>query len=522
MKTKVLIIDDDQMVRSGLGLGLEGEGYVVSLAESGHAGLEMIGEQKPDVVLLDIFMDDMDGIEVLERIRRISPRLPVVMITGHGSMVTSLEALRLGANDYILKPADSADVAHRVEAALEMQRQRDLAESAKRWRDHLSSLQTLAGGVAHDFNNQLTVVISCAEEILRQLPEDSSARREVDWITYSANVMANLSAKMLAYSGGGILNLSETDLGAFLARAVNSILADLHTKIDTGIDIDLNAGDGEQLAAVDSGEMESALKQLLVNAAEASAPEYQPIHVSLARRELDSSYFLSRPHASAMEPGEYYEVEVKDSGCGMDEETLRNVFDPFFSTKFPGRGLGLPSAQGIVMAHGGVIHIDSRKGEGTVATIYLPTPKILDTRNAIFEEERSETEPLTTSSGRVATVLIVEDDEAVRRITKHALAREGMQVYATGTGSEAVELYRRHTDEIDLILLDFTLPVMDGGEVLQAIRAINPAAKVIVTSGYLSGDVAGAFGQEKPDGFIDKPYELKELAKKVIALVSKT
>jgi len=381
---------------------------------------------------------------------------------------------------------------------------RNQAEEALRRAHKLESLQVLAGGVAHDFNNKLTTVIGNAQLTVDDLPPDAPTRANIEEILESARQMADLSRKMLAYSGRGHFATTPIDLVTLIAR-IRQKLADV-----VGPDVELVFELPESIPPVegDEREMEQLLLHLLENAREAIGEAPGTVTLSCSVRDLDASFIAEHMPHDDLKPGRYLCIEVRDTGVGMAQETVERVFDPFFSTKFVGRGLGLAAVHGIVQGHGGGIYLQSEPDAGTQAFVFFPTVQV--TAGA----EQAATEP-PPHAARRGTVLVVDDESTVRQMAKRMLDVIGFGTETARTGREAIELFRADPDRIDLVLLDMRMPGMNGDRVLRELRRIHPWVKVLLSSGYEETDVMTRFNEDRPNGFLRKPYDTYALAEKL-------
>jgi two-component system cell cycle sensor histidine kinase/response regulator CckA len=236
--------------------------------------------------------------------------------------------------------------------------------------------------------------------------------------------------------------------------------------------------------------------------------------VRTGEQEVDEQYvatMISPGSMDGLKPGRFVALEVHDTGCGMDPETLARIFDPFFTTKFAGRGLGLSAVMGIVRSHHGALKVYSRPSQGTTFKVLLPA------------SGRTETEPPARSAFDLAgrgTILVVDDEEIVRQTARHALERYGYDVLVAADGAQAVEVYGRVNGGVALVLLDLTMPVMNGEEALRRLQQINPAVRVLLTSGYNEVEALQRFAGKGLAGFIQKPYTSVALAEKVKAVMT--
>lgn len=367
-------------------------------------------------------------------------------------------------------------------------------EDKLRHTQKLESLGVLAGGIAHDFNNLLVAILGNAS-LARSLPEcDGKIAALLEEVELGARRAADLTKQMLDYAGQGRSRIESVELPAVvremakLVKALIPKLVVLHHHVQEGL---------PQIDA-DPTQLRQVILNLITNAAEAIGQRSGRIVVSveqhyLSQAELDLCL-------GAAVPGEFVCLEVTDDGAGMDSITAARVFDPFFTTKFKGRGLGMAAVLGIVRGHRGAIRIESREGMGTRVRTFFPAP-------------RQEVELAAASGDEHATVLIVDDDDGVRALGKAVLASAGYQVVTAANGSEGLRMFERYGAQLKLILMDVTMPGLDGFEALRRIRERGSAIPVLLTSGYEVD--ASAAASASSSGILEKPYDVGQLLEAV-------
>jgi PAS domain S-box-containing protein len=397
------------------------------------------------------------------------------------------------------------DVTERVRAEEERRELEQRMQQAQR----LESLGILAGGVAHDFNNLLTPILGEVGLALAELAPDSPAGGHLRSIQKAARRAAALTNQMLAYAGQRPIQQERVDLSA-LVRELGELLASAGGRRARRV-YELRPG----LPAVlgDAAQLGQVAMNLITNAAEALGDAGGTIAIRTGVLTLPAPPAGQRLGAT-LGDGEHVYFEVEDSGCGMDAATLRRIFDPFFTTKFTGRGLGLAAALGIVRGHGGAIEIESRPGHGSRFRVILPAAPPL---RAAAAEGSADRAPWRGSG----TVLFVDDDEGVRAFGVAALHRCGLEVLTARDGREALEIYARRAAEIDLVVLDRTLPGANGDDVFGSIRRIRPDAAVVLMSGYAEEAAGGAAPPPGggPAGYLRKPFTHEALAREVRAVL---
>lgn len=369
----------------------------------------------------------------------------------------------------------------------------------------LESLGLLAGGIAHDFNNLLTAVLGNSDLALMMIPEESPARPLLANILKASRQAADLCGQLLAYSGRGRFILQKFDLGN-LVREMGKILeVTVSKKISVGYSFQADLPPIE----ADLSQVRQVLMNLIINSAEAIGENAGTITVGLTAEKFDSFSPGDGFAGETPVPGEFVSLEVADTGCGMDEATLSQIFDPFFSTKFPGRGLGLAAVQGIIRGHHGFIRVSSEKGKGTRFRVFFPANACGATVSSPIQKEKVDWKG-------TGIILLADDEENVRFTAAEMLKFLGFQVLLASDGREAVEIFRRtelvEGKHVVAVLLDLTMPRLDGKEALRGIRMLRSDVPIILSSGFDEQDIRKNLLKEEMAGFIQKPYQVRQLA----------
>ncbi|GFO66933.1 hypothetical protein GMLC_05120 [Geomonas limicola] len=371
----------------------------------------------------------------------------------------------------------------------------------------LESLGVLAGGVAHDFNNILAIISGYCS-LLALEPE-----RCPDYlpeITNATERATELCRQMLAYAGKTQFAMSIVDL-TFL---VEDMVRMLKATLPQNVQIRLDRPQENLVMIADAGQLRQVLMNLIINASEAIGALQGEITVSLQRTRLAPGAGGGDHLGKEIPAGSYLCLEVTDTGCGMDEETRLRVFEPFFSTKFSGRGLGMSAVLGIVNAHGGALRIESTPGTGTSFRIYLPPPE--ETASGVPAGQQPAATPAWQGSGRV---LLVEDEKMVRGLAATMLKKLGFEVVEAQNGAEGLGKFQQGDAAFRLVITDLGMPVMDGYQLVQELKRLAPELPILITTGFGEVDVASRLTLDRMDGFLAKPYDFVKLREAVNRLV---
>ncbi len=382
----------------------------------------------------------------------------------------------------------------------------------------LESLGVIAGGIAHEFNNLLMTILGNADLALGLNLEDSPTRDNLAEIELAAKQAEALTRQMLAYSGRGEFVVKPIDA----SELINEIEHLLHVAIPRKITLKYKFASNIPTFNGDVTQIRQIIMSLITNAAEAIGDNIGVITLSAGLMDCDRSYLdqaTKRIHTSSDEPlpeGQYAFIEVADTGCGMDEKVIQNLFDPFFSTKFVGRGLGLAAVLGIVRVHKGIISVRSKVGKGAKFKVLFPANEHPD--YSVLQSEHGDKSTDEKQGKRV--VLVVDDEAPVRSVSQQMLERLGYDVMTAIDGRDALDLYHQYADQIACVLLDLVMPNMNGEETFYEMKRIRPEAKIILCTAYSEQDAIQHFNEKGLAGYIQKPFKIVALKEKLAGILA--
>ena len=398
-------------------------------------------------------------------------------------------------------------------------RQRDAAEGERDRMEaefiqaqRLDGLRVMAGGVAHDFNNLLTSIVGNADVLLEELPAGSESWDAAEQIEKAGQHATALVRQMLAFCGKG--NFAAAPLG--LSELVRESVDLLRASISKGTELRCELSEDLPPIEADATQLRQVLINLVVNASEAIGNVAGVIRVSTRRLDVPPGKSFRISPSEMLGPGAYVCLEVADTGNGMSDEAKAKLFEPFFSTKFAGRGLGLAAVLGIVRGHRGAVQVHSRQTQGAEIEVLFPAAP-----GAVAPPAEPKTAAERPAGG---TVLVVDDEESIRTIASAILKRGGMEVIAVAGGEEALQILRRDRSngaKVSTVLLDLVMPRMSGNEMLKQLRTFAPELPVILSSGYSEeSDAAARLAALGPTSFLAKPYRPAELLEAVCELLA--
>jgi PAS domain S-box-containing protein len=371
----------------------------------------------------------------------------------------------------------------------------------------MESIGTLAGGIAHDFNNILMGIQGNASLMALKTDPTHPNYEKIKNIESYVESGTDLTQQLLGFARRGKYHAITTDLNDVIGKSATMFG---RTKKEIRIQMDLVTD--IWTVEVDRGQIEQALLNLYVNAWQAM-PQGGDLYLKTENVILGEEFVNDKPYK--VEAGDYIKISVTDTGIGMDRETCERIFEPFFTTKEMGRGtgLGLASVYGVIKSHGGYINVYSEIGQGTTFSIYLPA-----SRKKIQKQVE---ETVATVAMGTGTILLIDDEEMIIKVGKELLQELGYKVLSALSGPEAIEIYKKNADEIDLVIMDLIMPGMSGSETFDGLKMINRDVKVLLSSGYSINGQASKILERGCDGFIQKPFNLIQLSDKIQQIILK-
>lgn len=400
---------------------------------------------------------------------------------------------------FVGSTTDITAIRHAEESRLLLERRN---ESAQR----LESLGVMAGGIAHDFNNLLVSILGFTELAMDDLDEDHSARSYIAQVEVAARRASELTQQILTFSGRARSRTKTINVGSLLLEMLQLLESSLAGRARLSVESSAPTPDIEG----DPSQIRQVVMNLLLNAADSIVEPPGRVNVRLFPTTVSAPSPGHVPTAVAPRPGEWVCLEVEDDGCGMDEETQSKIFEPFFSTKPSGRGLGLASVLGIIRSHQGGIEVDSAPGRGATFRVYFPVG--LHAPTAGFGSEAPAVAPaLPVDSQRRLRILLVDDDQSVLATLDKLMKREGYFVRSSLDRAESLQIFEQDPGAFDLIVLDLNMPGMDASEAMRRFRKIRPGVPVLLASGYSVESLQEIVENGSQTLFLQKPFQVKEL-----------
>jgi two-component system, cell cycle sensor histidine kinase and response regulator CckA len=501
---RLLIIEDSEDDVALLVLLLRQAGYEIKSerVDSAKGVAQALGKSW-DLVISDHSMPHFSGTEALKMVRALDADVPFIFVSGTIGEDVATEAMRTGAQDYVMK----TNLKRLVPAVQRELRDAEERKERKRLDRRVQQLQKfeaigrLVGGIAHDFNNMIGAILGWAEMGCAETQPENGLHNRFQKIRDQSVRAGKLTSQLLAFAGGQILQKRQVNLNSLVQEEM-SLLSRI---IGEDIEVRVIVAPDIHATLADSTQIEQVLMNLCLNARDAMAGGGQLL-VETQNAELGTEFCRDNP---AGQPGSYVLLSVSDTGIGMDPSTIENIFEPFFTTKETGKGtgLGLATVAGIVKQHGGFILTKSEPGKGTSFRVYLPADRGAREPDDIVCDDQ----PLRGTE----TILLAEDHDGLRDTAQETLQALGYRILAASDGAKALELFKLNADQIDLIVMDVVMPALSGPEAYLEMSALRSGIRVIFTTGYTPKAQALVSMVENGATVLRKPYSLTSLSQMV-------
>jgi PAS domain S-box-containing protein len=391
-----------------------------------------------------------------------------------------------------------------ISALKKSEEERKIFDEKMQYMQKLDSLSKMAGGIAHDFNNLLAIILSSADLSLMDVPPDTSIYENLELILEACERAKKLTDQMLAFTGRVMSELKPVNINNLIIEMKQLIEASISKKIMLKFNLHpyLQDIDG------DVSQISQLFMNIISNASEAINDNPGKITITTGVKHFTREYLSDIWIDTQLPEGEYVFLEVSDTGCGINKETKMKIFDPFFSTKFTGRGLGLPAVLGIVRKHNGTIKVNSKDGEYTIFTVLFPPSSSSQDYKPVKPE-------LVFKESFAGNILLVDDEKDYLNLGKRFLEKIGFNVFTAENGRDALNIFRDNYDKIRCVLLDLTMPELNGLQTFSEMKVIKNDVPIIILSGYNEENVLDIFKDKNISAFIQKPYKLKSLSEKI-------
>lgn len=506
---RVLVIEDSEDDAALLLRELRRGGYEttherVDTPAALHSALD---SQKWDVVISDHSMPYFSGGEALQLLRQRESETPFIFVSGTMGEEAAVAALKNGAQDYLMK----SNLKRLVPAVQRELREVEERRERKRLEGHVQQLQKfeaigrLAGGIAHDFNNAIGAIIGWADLALQEAQPGTRLKERLQKISDQAQRTAGLTSQLLAFARRQVLQPRRIDLNGLIEEGTSL----LRKVIGADVEVRLVPAPNLRVTVADPVQIDQVLMNLCLNSRDAM-PKGGRLVIETQNAEIGEED--CRRHAY-VKPGNYVVLSVSDTGMGMDAATMERIFEPFFTTKEVGKGtgLGLATVFGIVKQHSGFINVYSEPGKGTTFRVYLPSDQGAPDPAKAESDERP--------SKGTETILLAEDHEGLRELAKETLEALGYRVVLASNGREAVELFKTHSDRIDLVILDVVMPGLSGPDAYLEMSAIRPNLGVVFATGYTAESASLSSMVGKGATVLQKPYTAKSLSRAIRSVI---
>jgi signal transduction histidine kinase len=515
----ILVVEDSEDDTIILVRELRRSGYDVKYerVDSARSMRDALNRKTWDVIICDHALPGFDSFAALKIAKEPEYDLPFIIVSGKIDEEMAVEAMRAGANDYIMKdrtqrlgPAIEREVEFAAEKKRQYKAEKEQAQLKEQLRQaqKMEAIGQLAGGIAHDFNNALTVIVSYCSVLLKEIAVDNQWSSDVREIKNAADRAAALTQQLLAFSHKQLLRPEVLDLGSVVTE-LESVLSRL---VRESIELKFHIDPAIHKIEADVSQLEQVVINLAVNARDA-IQEAGEININVRNVALDEK---ARTLLGDLPDCDYVVISISDNGEGMDKETLSHIFEPFYTTKAVGKGtgLGLSTVFGVAKQSGGGVEVESYPGKGSEFRIYFPSVDELE----LGDSHKPNNLRTDSPEGR-ETILIVEDEDVILKILARTLTMMGYTILVASQGEEALSVAEQHRGRIDVMVTDIVMPKMGGYELAERLVAVHPETSVLYTTGYDEQMRMDQVVTDPQRQFIQKPFVPQEIAAKIRAIL---
>ena len=514
---KILIVDDDTVVAASVKAVLARREYNITVTNDALEAIELLHQTEFDLAILDVMMPVMNGFQIMETVKDLDLDTIFIIMTGDTTMDSAIKAIREGASDYIRKPFDADELMIRVENAIRHKRSKDekrVIQSEKkqlelqlRQSQKMEAIGTLAGGMAHDFNNTLGIIIGNTELAIRTTQKDSPTRQYLNNIITASCRAEEMVSRLLSFSRITDAEKKPIDL----ISSVNESLKLLRSSLPSDIEIRKNFPESKLVIMGDPTQINQVMVNLCTNAAHAMNGSGGVIELNITTKVIGIDPITS---FSDLPQGPYAELTISDTGHGIPNDVIKRVFDPYFTTKEPGKGtgMGLSVVHGIVKSHGGIIKVDSRVGSGSVFTVYVPLIDAVVDDKPVLDNEYI--------PGGKENILLVDDEYMIADTMKIMMEQLGYKVEAFTESNRALEVFENDPGAFDLVITDMTMPKMTGDLLASKIQDIRKNTPVIICTGFNNKVDPEDLKEKGVCEILTKPVRTTTLAKAINNVLS--